>query len=1298
MPIDPYAPSREAWDAQQAAKREQDKKDRAEERAKIRAERAAERERLRVEREAAAKAKNKATHGGFKEYEHLRGSDGRFIKKNGDVDVIGPDGKTRRATVMTFTEEGPYIQYEDGSYATIPIGEVTKRIKAAPVVKARIAKTKKKAKEPPSSASNAKPTLTPSTQESAVRKPQTASAALISSGWYLVDTPLTAGFFGKKKVQASKIVSKAASIWEEWRHPRDREGQFIEVGAIVNVFEKSNGPRNKKHRGRVVQLTKTGPLVEFSDPVNNRKRREIVNTDNIEVAPESVARIDATAHVKPSLPEGLTPEDRQFFDEMDARARNELPDVPNLKDDEPLTLTDFEELLGQREKFLADGGDPADFGDYLPLDATPIDDKAGIDMPSNTSPQNEARIRNAANIYGKDSKQYKAAVSQFGGDLPAGTRGKSDEWGTPELNDAELSKLEADRKAAEKKLDMAGEHGTYASWNNLSTMQHIRTLKPKSYWPKEDQDKILAIEKEYGSGSRKHVSAMEKAYLDYEKSQGRGGLTAFLTRHKILASGAPMTGLTAAVFLEWQHPRDRKGRFIERGSVVDIDGNHRGKVTDLTEQGPEVKFDDTGETEVIEDLDRIEVAPEAAATLDEKPKPSWAGKNLDPLSGPQKTASDDNDPNDPLSEAYKKPSGAAKPAMPEGAVSPKAASPAAPAAPAKPSTVSVLPGTADRNAKLIQAAKEMYGEGSKQHLAAIKKFTPPKDVTKGKAANADLIRAVTRSVNELRKVPGYQNPYALELSLQGLKRKIDEAADDATVMDIIDSAFSGRYRGQMVKQMRSLGYKFPPASATASGAVSLISSAARVYGPGSKQHKAAFRRFSTALTAGFLDKVWLEWQHPRDRNGRFIEVGALVDIINPNSRNASGKDRGIVSELTELGPVIKFPDGRSHVVNLDNIEVAPESVARIDPENHRNPFENLLPEDMAFFQQMDNIAQGKDLGFDVAVPPVESPDFRTTIGDIEQMLADPQAAFANYMQLSSVPAIVRNGDTIVVPEESKRLGTEAYQRAVSNEPRISAALVTLVGDQNPGQYEFPTGRGGKMFGFDKRLKSESGLQEKVERIIDEKKMQRAQAATDIKDSVRYTVHFPEETFSQDAQRVIDQLSEQNADIEVKNTWGNPKIPYKGINVVVTESSGLMYEVQFHTPVSQELKDALHPIYEEQRLLDRANPRWKILEDQMHALSAKVAPPLGAAEIRSSRAAVPKDTSLDIPKNTSFQNSAKIRNAENIYGRGSAQHRAALRQFGGNIAGGLEPGIFDNGYADRPYEITPDPNKAYFGVK
>lgn len=189
------------------------------------------------------------------------------------------------------------------------------------------------------------------------------------------------------------------------------------------------------------------------------------------------------------------------------------------------------------------------------------------------------------------------------------------------------------------------------------------------------------------------------------------------------------------------------------------------------------------------------------------------------------------------------------------------------------------------------------------------------------------------------------------------------------------------------------------------------------------------------------------------------------------------------------------------------------------------------------------------------------------------------------------------------PVAANKVAGEIRARAEREEPAITAALARMVGDRSPGEYREPSeGDSGEMFGYAHVLKAQDKIAEKIGRKMVEDGSDFDEASKSIKDSVRYTVHFSENEFGDRAQSVIDELRAENPDVKVKNTWPpEAGIPYKGVNVQVTNPDGLQYEVQFHTAASQVVKDRMHLLFEEQRVLPMDSPRWQVLDDEMMAI-------------------------------------------------------------------------------------------------
>lgn len=230
----------------------------------------------------------------------------------------------------------------------------------------------------------------------------------------------------------------------------------------------------------------------------------------------------------------------------------------------------------------------------------------------------------------------------------------------------------------------------------------------------------------------------------------------------------------------------------------------------------------------------------------------------------------------------------------------------------------------------------------------------------------------------------------------------------------------------------------------------------------------------------------------------------------------------------------------------------------------------------------------------------------------------PKGTGTRYHEGQAVPKIERdaNGD-IIVSEEAKALAGPIHEQAVAHEQEITKRLSQLIGDTDPAVYDPDAPPPPQLYGYKYRFKGAEGIAEKIERVVEEKGWSREKAAKDIKDSLRYTVHFTQEEFGPRSQEIINQLADENPSGKVKNTWPPSRDnPYKGVNVNVTANDGFTYEIQFHTPESQAIKDQQHEIYKNVRALPESDPRKAAAHGQMMELAASLqeAPPTGAVEV------------------------------------------------------------------------------------
>lgn len=121
--------------------------------------------------------------------------------------------------------------------------------------------------------------------------------------------------------------------------------------------------------------------------------------------------------------------------------------------------------------------------------------------------------------------------------------------------------------------------------------------------------------------------------------------------------------------------------------------------------------------------------------------------------------------------------------------------------------------------------------------------------------------------------------------------------------------------------------------------------------------------------------------------------------------------------------------------------------------------------------------------------------------------------------------------------------------------------------------------GGGMSGLEDRIKTPASLAGKLANVMAEKKMTLAQAAADIKDTLRYTAVYEPADFAAAVGRTLD-LLDRSAGLtieRVRNYWQPQPASryaegtYVGVNVVLRAPSGFPLELQFHTPQSLDVQ-------------------------------------------------------------------------------------------------------------------------------
>ena len=185
--------------------------------------------------------------------------------------------------------------------------------------------------------------------------------------------------------------------------------------------------------------------------------------------------------------------------------------------------------------------------------------------------------------------------------------------------------------------------------------------------------------------------------------------------------------------------------------------------------------------------------------------------------------------------------------------------------------------------------------------------------------------------------------------------------------------------------------------------------------------------------------------------------------------------------------------------------------------------------------------------------------------------------------------------------EAQNRGMVYYDRAVKNEPEITAAVKDIAGQvgMEPSGLEF-------------RIKSKESYLRKIKSNYSPDGNE-----YEIKDILRYTYTAPPGALADKTMQSLDTFKKMGYTVdEVKNTWLAKNAAYRGINTVITAPGGQKFELQFHTPESFDLKDGeLHQLYEKARVMDPDSEEYISLQKQMRNLSGKLTVPPGIERVK-----------------------------------------------------------------------------------
>jgi hypothetical protein len=146
------------------------------------------------------------------------------------------------------------------------------------------------------------------------------------------------------------------------------------------------------------------------------------------------------------------------------------------------------------------------------------------------------------------------------------------------------------------------------------------------------------------------------------------------------------------------------------------------------------------------------------------------------------------------------------------------------------------------------------------------------------------------------------------------------------------------------------------------------------------------------------------------------------------------------------------------------------------------------------------------------------------------------------------------------------------------------------------------------------LKSPDRFKEKLAKMISlESDIAPGVHAANIHDGIRFTLLFEGDFYSDGVREAESRIADEGCDlVERKPSWSGEE--YKGINSQWRDtSSGQLFEVQFHTPASWDVKQKTHDAYEKIECLTTAPEERARLRAYQREVAASVPTPPRALE-------------------------------------------------------------------------------------
>ena len=198
-----------------------------------------------------------------------------------------------------------------------------------------------------------------------------------------------------------------------------------------------------------------------------------------------------------------------------------------------------------------------------------------------------------------------------------------------------------------------------------------------------------------------------------------------------------------------------------------------------------------------------------------------------------------------------------------------------------------------------------------------------------------------------------------------------------------------------------------------------------------------------------------------------------------------------------------------------------------------------------------------------------------------------------------------------LPEADKQKEMDALSKMSDKERAKYLEIASKEPAITKDATEIAASSGGELQGLEYRLKTPSSTYEKMHDRDDSVDIE------EMGDVIRYTEVHPPDKLAEGANNSLAEYESRGYTVDrVKNTWDDEDSCYKGINATLTSPEGQTFEAQYHTQESYDLKNEMHPQYEEWRTLADNDPRKKEIGDQMKQQSSELHRPENVEKVKN----------------------------------------------------------------------------------